>query len=154
MARSHRLFAALLLAPLALMAPLAPAAAETIFFTGAQGDQPALGGHDPVAYWSGSAVTGNPAISTEYEGARFLFTNEANRSAFLADPVHFLPTYGGYCAWAASEGRAAGGNPEVWRIEEGRLLLNCSKEAEAKWLAGQPGTRQRADAWWAARNAK
>lgn len=115
---------------------------------GAAGAEAAVSGHDPVAYFSGTATPGNPQISVVHEGAKYLFSSVENRDAFLANPAKFLPQFGGHCAWAASEGRKAGGNPKIFRVDDGKLFLNCSAEAEAKWLAGLPGTQERATAWW------
>ncbi len=117
---------------------------------GADGTSPAVSGYDPVAYFSGIATPGSPTISVTHEGARYQFSSIENRDAFLASPAKYLPIFGGHCGWAASEGRKAGGNPKIFRIDDGKLLLNCSPEAESKWLAGLPGTQERATAWWAA----
>jgi YHS domain-containing protein len=149
MANRLSMIAALIMltAPLGAGAIDAPQAAPV--WQGTGGTEAAAGGHDPVAYFSGTATPGDPAISAPYQGARYLFASVANRDSFLANPQHFLPAFGGHCGWAASEGRKAGGNPKVFRIEDGVLVLNCSAEAEAKWIAGLPGTRERATAWWA-----
>ncbi|MBB6228787.1 YHS domain-containing protein [Polymorphobacter multimanifer] len=140
----------MLVAPLPALAIDAPRSAPV--WQGASGTEAAVGGHDPVAYFSGSAIPGDPAISADFGGARYLFATMANRDAFLGDPARYLPAFGGHCGWAASEGRKAGGNPKVFRIEDGVLVLNCSPDAEAKWIAGLPGTRERATAWWAAQD--
>jgi len=118
-------------------------------WTGTDGTAPAAGGHDVVSYWNGAPLAGDAALVAEHQGARFLFATPENLAAFKASPGRFLPQYGGHCAWAASEGRRAGGNPLVWRIIEGKLYLNCSKEAEVKWLADLPGNMAKADEWWA-----
>ena len=55
---------------------------------------------------------------------------------------------GGYCAWAASQGRLAGPDPTIWHIVDGKLYLNCSKDADAKWLADRPGNIAKAEAFW------
>ena len=43
-------------------------------------------------------------------------------------PEKFVPQYGGYCAWAVSQDYTAKGNPENWRIVDGRLYLNYNDE--------------------------
>lgn len=130
------LLAAALIACIA--APPAVSAAAT--WQGAKGDQPAVGGNDPVAYFTKSTPTpGDPAQTHVYEGATYRFASAANRVAFIADPAKYAPQFGGHCAWAASQGRLAGPDPAIWRIVDGKLYLNCSKEAEAKWLADVPG---------------
>ena len=128
--------------------PSAPLAAAT--WQGAKGDQPAVGGNDPVAYFTKSAPTpGNPAFTHVHEGATYRFATPANRDAFIANPARYAPQFGGHCAWAASQSRLAGPDPTIWRIVDGRLYLNCSKDAEAKWLADIPGNIAKANGYWA-----
>ncbi|WP_439532326.1 YHS domain-containing (seleno)protein [Polymorphobacter sp.] len=134
----------MLLAGLALAAPAFGAGSV---WTGE--DSTAAGGMDVVSYFGGTPVAGDPAHAAEHQGARFLFATAANLAAFTATPGRYLPQYGGHCAWAAAEGRRAGGNPQVWRIVDGKLYFNCSKEAEAKWLADLAGNIAKADEWWA-----
>jgi hypothetical protein len=110
---------------------------------------PALGGHDPVAYFAGKAALGLATITAVHDGATFRFASVANRDAFVADPPRYLPQFGGYCAWAASQGRLATPDPTLWKIVDGKLYLNCSKDAEAKWLADVPGNIARGAAFWA-----
>jgi YHS domain-containing protein len=130
-----------------LAAPLLIAAGP--IFTGPDGKAPAAGGMDVVSYFSGTPIPGDPAHSADYQEARFLFASAENLAAFKASPGRYIPQYGGHCAWAAAEGRRAGGDPQVWRIVEGKLYLNCSKSAEAKWLADLKGNIAKADEWWA-----
>jgi YHS domain-containing protein len=136
----------------AIDAPVTSPVASPVW-KGPDGQAPAVSGHDVVAYFGGAAVPGDPAIAAEHEGARYLFSSIANRDSFLAEPARYLPQYGGHCAWAASQGRAAGPDPKVFIIEDGKLYLNCSKAAEENWLAGQPGLKAQAAAWWAAKQA-
>lgn len=118
-------------------------------YQGASGQDAAANGHDVVAYFAGTANSGNPEISITHNGAKYLFTTIQNRDTFLANPEKFLPAFGGHCAWAASQGRKAGPDPKVFRVDDGILYLNCSKQAEENWLAGQPETMKAATAWWA-----
>ena len=130
-----------------LMAPLLMAAGPV--WTGADSSSPAAGGQDVVSYFSGTPVAGDPAFATDHHGARFLFATPENLAAFKASPGRYMPQYGGHCAWAAAQGRRAGGDPSVWRIVEGKLYLNCSRSAEEKWLADLQGNIAKADEWWA-----
>lgn len=130
-----------------LAAPLLLAAGPV--WTGRDGAAPAAGGMDVVSYFSGTPVPGDPAHEATHQTARFLFATPENLAAFKAAPGRYLPQYGGHCAWAASEGRRAGGDPQVWRIVEGKLYFNCSKSAEEKWLANLKTNLEKADEWWA-----
>jgi hypothetical protein len=87
-------------------------------------------------------------LSYVWAGATFRFASAANRAAFIANPGKYAPQFGGHCAWAASQNRLAGPNPEFWHIIAGKLYLNCSKEADAKWLADVPGNIAKGEAFW------
>ncbi len=130
-----------------LVAPLLLAAGPV--WTGSDGNEPAAGGMDIVSYFGSAPRPGDPAHATEHHGARFLFAAPDNLATFKANPGRYLPQYGGHCAWAASEGRRAGGNPQVWRIVEGKLYFNCSRSAEEKWLADLKANIAKGDEWWA-----
>jgi len=114
----------------------------------------AIGGHDVVAYFTeGRAVPGSEAFEHRWNGAIWRFASAEARDRFAADPEAFAPRYGGWCAWAASEGRLARGDPLVWRIVDGRLYFNCSAQAQARWEADLEGAIARGDAYWARRMA-
>jgi hypothetical protein len=143
------LIAATLMALLANPALAIEAPRTSHVWQGASGQEAAANGHDVVAYFAGAATPGNPEISAMQKGAKYIFTSIENRDTFIASPDKFLPAFGGHCAWAASQGRKAGPDPKVFRVDDGILYLNCSRDAEAKWLAGQPETMKAATAWWA-----
>jgi hypothetical protein len=42
----------------------------------------------------------------------------------VTNPEKYVPAYGGYCAFGISVGKKFIGDPEVWRIVDGRLYLN------------------------------
>lgn len=127
---------------------LAPRDAQALIYTGFIAGT-AVGGYDAVAYHTeGEAIVGSEAITLEHEGATWRFANEANRDAFAADPARYAPEYGGHCAWAAAEGYLAQGDPNVWRIIDGRLFLNANQSVNRRWLRDLPGFIARADANW------
>lgn len=109
----------------------------------------AVGGYDAVAYHTtGQAVQGSEAITLSYQGAVWRFANDENRRLFEADPEAYAPQYGGHCAWAAAQGYLAQGDPEVWRIVDGRLFLNASQGINRRWLRDVPGFIRQADENW------
>lgn len=114
----------------------------------------ALEGYDPVAYFpagGGAARLGDPAITTERDGLTYRFATEANRQRFLADPAHYLPAYGGWCAWAMVDGERVAVDPESWLIEEGRLLLfydGLFGDTRRQWLEADGPLRPSADDAW------
>jgi len=109
----------------------------------------ALRGYDPVAYFNGGKPTqGDPRFTPVYAGATNHFASAANRDAFLSSPVKFAPAYGGFCAYGASVNHKADGDPQIWRIVDGRLYVNVSPRASDNWRQDIPGNIRKADANW------
>lgn len=109
----------------------------------------AVAGYDPVAYFTvGRPLKGAVGIEAVHEGVRWRFASEANRATFLANPARFMPQYGGYCAWAVSQGYTAPADPMVWKIVAGRLFLNYNSTVGRDWERNVAGNISRADANW------
>jgi hypothetical protein len=109
----------------------------------------AVGGHDPVAYFTESkAVLGSADITFEHEGAVWRFASTANREAFQADPAKFAPQYGGYCAFAVANGYTAKGDPQAWTLANDKLYLNYNKSVQRGWEQDIPGNVRKGDANW------
>ena len=114
-----------------------------------QRPEPAIKGYDPVAYFKlGKAVKGKESFAFPWHGMTWHFSSMEHRDLFAADPGLYAPQYDGYCAWAMTESRLAITDPEVWKIVEGKLYLNCSQAAYEKWSRDIPGHIQKADAIW------
>jgi YHS domain-containing protein len=111
----------------------------------------ALQGVDPVAYFTdGRPVKGRPRYSLIWKGAEYRFATAENLARFRATPQAFAPQYGGYCAWAVSQGYTAKGDPNAWRIVGGKLYLNYDATVQRRWEADIPGHIARANANWPA----
>ena len=109
----------------------------------------AIDGSDAVAYFTeGKPVRGDAAFTHDWNGATWRFASAANRDAFAADPQAWAPQYGGYCAWAVSEGYTASTVPEAWKIVDGRLFLNYSRRFQRKWERDQDARIRAGDANW------
>ena len=109
----------------------------------------AVGGHDPVAYFvDGKPVKGDSKFSAEYNDAEWRFANAENLAAFQLDPEKYAPQYGGYCAWAVSQGYTASGDPDNWRIVDGKLYLNYNDEVQETWVTDIPGFISSANDNW------
>ena len=125
---------------LALMAAAAasPAfAGENPVFTD---DGFAINGYDPVAYFKlGEPVEGSAEHVAEWNGAKWLFSNEENKSEFEKAPDSFAPQFGGYCAYAVSRGYTASTDPDAWTIHNGKLYLNYNKAVRLLWSRDIPG---------------
>lgn len=128
-----------------LLAALALSAAAPILLASpAHADKPpiytgtfsntAVQGHDPVAYFTeGKPVKGSKDFTTDYKGAEFRFASQENLDTFLSDPEKYAPQFGGYCAWAVSEGYTAKGDADHWAIVDGKLYLNYDKKIQNRW---------------------
>ncbi|MEO8195370.1 MAG: YHS domain-containing (seleno)protein [Thermoanaerobaculia bacterium] len=109
----------------------------------------AIDGWDPVAYFTDSKpVEGNKQFTFEWNGAIWHFASAAHRELFVQAPEKYAPQYGGYCAWAVSQGYTADIDPQAWKIEGGRLFLNYSLDVQKKWAVDIPGNIVKADANW------
>lgn len=109
----------------------------------------AIDGSDVVAYFTQNApVAGNADITHDYMGATWRFASVENRDAFAADPAAYAPQYGGYCAYAVSEGYTASTAPEAWSIVDGKLYLNYSTGVKRRWEQDIPRRIAAADAQW------
>ena len=134
-----------LLAASPLLARPALAATPEVFSDGGA----AIRGTDPVAYFtSGGPVQGSEAHMLMWRGATWLFASAENMAAFEMNPDGYAPQYGGYCAYAVSQGYTASTDPEAWTIYEGKLYLNFSKSVRSRWERDIPGHIAQADANW------
>ena len=103
----------------------------------------AIGGHDTVAYHKPSnnqphrAIEGIKTWKTSWKGADWLFSNEADRDLFAANPERYSPAYNGFCANALSLGegliRTDGTH---WQIFDDRLYTFYAARGRQRWLAG------------------
>lgn len=113
------------------------------------GSKGAIEGFDAVAYFTqGAAVPGQVEFSHEWKGARWLFASAEHRDAFAANPEQYAPQFGGYCAYAVSEGYTARSDPKVWEIVDARLYLNFNAEVAEQWAAEQSTRIQAAEKNW------
>ena len=109
----------------------------------------AVHGYDVVAYFTvGQPTKGVDRFTAEYQGATYRFANAAHRDTFTADPAKYAPQYGGYCAFGTAVGRKFDGDPNAWRIVEGKLYLNVNKQVQARWLKDTAGFIRSADRNW------
>ena len=139
---------ALMVFGLMAQAAFSPALAKDPVYTGTFSSL-AVSGYDPVAYFTeGKPVEGNGDHEVEWNGAAWQFASAENLATFEADPEAYAPKYGGYCAWAVSQGYTASSDPEAWRIVDGRLYLNYSKGVQETWAQDVPGNIAKADGNW------
>lgn len=136
---------------LAVLIPLSAIAAEKDpIYTGLFNNL-AVSGYDTVAYFTeGRPVKGDRRFSTQYQGAEWRFSSQQNLELFLGDPDAYAPQYGGYCAYAVSQGETASAEPDLWTIHEGKLYLNFNRRINATWRENRAAFIRQADQAWPA----
>lgn len=109
----------------------------------------ALRGYDAVAYFTdGKPVKGDAQFTHAWMGATWRFASAEHRDQFAAAPETYAPHFGGYCAWAVSQGYVADADPEAWDIVEGRLYVNYNKDVQKKWRAERAALIGKAEQNW------
>ncbi len=109
----------------------------------------ALKGYDPVAYFeAGRPQPGSKAFTHVWGGATWLFSSAAHRDAFAAEPEKYAPQFGGYCAWAVSQGYTADIDPAAWKIVDGKLYLNYSPKIQQQWEEDTAGNIAKGEKNW------
>lgn len=111
---------------------------------------PAIEGYDPVAYFEMvKAVKGSESISHGWLGKKWLFVNEDHKALFSADPISYMPNYGGYCSYDPYKyGHNHKIDPTAWRIVDGELYLFFSEKKAnhamptEKWAKVKAGLSQ------------
>ena len=109
----------------------------------------AINGYDPVAFFKMSKpVMGTDSFTCMYKDAKWQFSSKANRDAFQADPEHFAPQYGGYCAYGTAQGHKAPTEVGTWSIVAGKLYFNYNDKVKAMWVKDQQAFIEKADKQW------
>lgn len=134
-----------LLISITLMCSIPAFAADDPIETGTFNNY-AIYGYDTVAYFTqNKAVKGNKNISYEWRGAEWHFSSNENLKMFKGDPEKYAPQYGGYCAYAMSDGRLVGVDEDAFTILDGKLFMNYSKSVMKEWRANAEQFIEEAD---------
>ena len=109
----------------------------------------ALEGYDAVAYFlDHRPIRGSDAYTHSWNGVTWKFTSAEHRDLFAANPAHYAPQYGGYCAYAVANRTTAHGSPKQWAVVSDRLFLNNNALAKKLWNRDQPGHIRAGDQNW------
>jgi YHS domain-containing protein len=109
----------------------------------------ALKGYDPVAYFTENRpVKGDAKFQSTFNGATYYFASAANKKTFEADPNKYEPQFGGFCAYAASQGHTAKIEPDAFEVLNGRLLLQYDRSVRDLFNKDQQGNLAKADRNW------
>jgi len=115
----------------------------------ANGNDVAIQGYDPVAYFTEETPTkGSASYTATYKNAIYHFSSEQNRDLFRASPTKYAPQYGGFCAFGVTKGRKFNTDPTAWRVVDGKLYLNLNKDVQKVWLEDIPGYITNANETW------
>jgi len=110
---------------------------------------PAVQGYDVVTYQTDKRpLRGNGNFVATHDGATYQFSSNENLETFKANPAKYVPAYNGYCAFGVSVGKKFIGDPEVWRVVDGKTYLNLDAGIQNEWLKDVPGRIQTADGKW------
>ncbi|MEG3846857.1 YHS domain-containing (seleno)protein [Microcoleus sp. herbarium19] len=111
----------------------------------------AIRGTDPVAYFTqGKPVKGNPEFAHKWGNTTWQFASAQNRDLFAQNPEKYAPQYGGFCAWAVSQGYTASTDPDAWKIVGDKLYLNYNSAVQWGWEKDVSGNVVKGDKNWPA----
>ena len=109
----------------------------------------AIEGYDPVAYFRQKRpIRGSKEHIYKWKGANWYFSSASNLGLFKKKPKKYAPQYGGYCAYAVSQGHTAGIDPRAWDIHKGKLYLNYDKDIQKKWRKKKAAYIKKANGNW------
>ena len=109
----------------------------------------AVEGYDVVSYFTeNKPMKGRADHAAVYNGAIYHFASEAHREEFEKHPARYAPEYGGYCGYAASIDKLAPVDPEVWQVQDGRLILQYSSKTHRKFNVDLRMSIEQADRNW------
>ena len=84
----------------------------------------AIKGYDPVAYFTdGKPVPGSPQFEYEWDEQLWRFSSAEHRDLFKANPAHYAPQFGNFCAMALSLNQIVVADPNNWLISDGKLYV-------------------------------
>lgn len=132
---ARRLMSVVLLSVFSVVSVLAalPAQANSALVSSSE-EGIAIGGYDPVSFHDDTGpLKGRIQHALMWKGAVWLFASSANQVRFEANPRHYEPRFGGYCALALAYGQLAVGDPQSWVIRDGNLYLFKNDAAERSW---------------------
>lgn len=140
---------AIVLGLCALIAPFSLASAMTERVVVDRYTGLAIGGIDPVSYFTDSlAVRGSADFEAVSNGAIWRFAKESNRAFFLANPDVYEPRFGGYDPVGVASGKTVAGVAQIWMIHGDRLYLFGREDSRDAFAADPARYLREADQRW------
>jgi len=91
----------------------------------------AVSGQDVVSFHEASGpVAGSEEFAATWDNTEWYFSSAENRDEFLADPIRYVPEFGGYCPVALTQGQAKIGTAEHFTIVDEKLYFNFNQATE------------------------
>src|ERR1700712_491193 len=109
----------------------------------------AIGGFDPVAYFTDAQpLVGEAGFEAAEAGAIWRFRNEGNRAFFVGHPEIYSPQFGGYDPTDVARGVAVAGSPRFWLVAGQRLFLFGRSETRDAFAADPARVLREAKQRW------
>jgi len=108
----------------------------------------AIHGYDPMAYFDGKVLPGDPAIQANHKGALFFFADTANKNKFQAKPEQYAPQFGGYCSYGVRMGKKLDIDPEAYAVIDNKLYLLLNRSTKELWDLEQERNIAIANSLW------
>jgi YHS domain-containing protein len=109
----------------------------------------AVGGYDPVAFFTdGKPTPGDPGVTSTYKGAIYLFASKAHKTQFEANPEKYVPQFGGFCSYGAALGALFPVDINTWQVRNGKLYLNLNPAISAEFNKDPAGFIAKAEKNW------
>ena len=81
-------------------------------------------GYDPVAYFTDNQpIKGSAQFQSDSNGVTYYFASDRSKAVFDANPGKYEQQFGGFCAWAVSQGYTAPIDPNAFQVVNGRVML-------------------------------
>ena len=115
-----------------------------------------LRGYDLVAMQTmpDKTLKGDKNFESSFQGAKYWFVSAENKTLFDASPAKYAPLYGGFCAFAITEGNLR--PVQVWthEITNGHLVVNHNAKAKGLWDKNPNKNSNKAETKWPVVNMK
>jgi YHS domain-containing protein len=128
-----------------------PASAGDHRLLATDADHVAIQGYDTVAYFTdGKAIKGSSTYEYVWDDAKWYFASAVHRDSFIAEPEHYMPRFGGFCAGAMRIRLLVPANPEAWAIVDGKLFMVAGDAKDIdQWKVNAASNIQKANEIWA-----
>ena len=109
-----------------------------------------LFGYDVVSYFTDQKeAKGSPQIKSVYKDVTFRFVSDEHKKLFDAQPLKYIPQYGGYCSDGIVYGIPWGGNADSWWMHDGKLYIFGGQGAKDAFMLHPDRNLPLANKYWA-----